>query len=193
MGPLPVFPFNLPNTSSEEAVEHGELDDFLRLNESYDVAVDEDRPAPVVQPIGVPGAVMPLQMTPERLRTKLLSSSPSPLKGKGTSIPVNKREGEFDISTELSGFGLQGVMVTGDELADLVAELGLDGDDAGDLVKGLSNNASAKSEGAPGDTGKDRASLPAMNNDDKERVVVDDMERVMKERSSSDIDASAKD
>lgn len=98
---------------------------------------DEDRPQLPAQVIGVPGAASPLQMTPEHLRSKVLAQSPSPLKGKGTQIPVNKKQGEFDISTELEGYGLQGVRVTEDELADLVAELGLDGDDAGDLVKGL--------------------------------------------------------
>jgi hypothetical protein len=127
---------------SESAVEFGELEVFLRMNESYNAAVEEDRPAPVVKPVGVPGAASPLQMTPEHLRTKIFSTSPSPLRGKD-KVPANKREGEFDVSTELSGFGLQGVKVTHDELAELVAELGLDGDDAGDLVKGLSGDTPA--------------------------------------------------
>lgn len=119
-------------------MECDELDAFLRLRESYDV--DEYHPTPPMQPIGVPGAASPLQMTPDRLKSKILAQSSSPLKGKGSSIPVNRRENEFDVSTELDGYGLQGVKVTDDELRDLVAELGLDGDDAGDLVKGLSNN-----------------------------------------------------
>ncbi len=89
--------------------------------------------------------MMPLQMTPERLKSKILAKPvSSPLAR--PQIPVNKREGEFDISTELSGYGLQGVRVTEDELRDLVAELGLDGDDAGDLVKGLSSGPSDKVE-----------------------------------------------
>jgi SH3 domain-binding glutamic acid-rich protein len=37
----------------------------------------------------------------------------------------------------LSGFGLQGVKVTDDELRELVEEMGLGGDEAEDLVKGL--------------------------------------------------------
>ena len=57
---------------------------------------------------------------------------------KGKVLPVNKRVGEFDVGDELSGYGLQGVKVTEDELRDLVAELGLDGDEA---VKGLSNTS----------------------------------------------------
>lgn len=87
-------------------------------------------------------------MTPEHLRDKVRTPTQSPLKGKGrgADIPVNKREGEFDISTELVGYGLQGVKVTEQDLIDLVAELGLDGDEAGDLVKGLSSVSSAKEE-----------------------------------------------
>lgn len=126
-------------------MESDDLDTFLRLKETYDAA-DEDRPAPPVQPIGVPGAASPLQMTPEHLKTKILAQNSSPLKDKGNSVPVNKRQGEFDVSTELEGYGLQGVKVTEDELRDLVAELGLDGDDAGDLVKGLSSGGSSKAE-----------------------------------------------
>ncbi|KAF8222149.1 hypothetical protein L208DRAFT_1324226 [Tricholoma matsutake] len=124
---------------SEDAVESDELDIFLRLNESYNM--DEDHPTPPAQPVGVPGAASPLQMTPDHLKSKIFAQSPSPLKGKGSSIPANKRKDEFDVSSELEGYGLQGVKVTEDELRDLVAELGLDGDDAGDLVRGLSSSA----------------------------------------------------
>ncbi|KAK0464973.1 uncharacterized protein EV420DRAFT_1637143 [Desarmillaria tabescens] len=129
----------------EDAVEYDELDTFLQLKESWNPDVDEDTPAPRVRPIGVPGAMMPLQMTPERLKSKILAKPVSSPLAK-PQIPVNKREGDFDISTELSGYGLQGVRVTEDELRDLVAELGLDGDDAGDLVKGLSSGPSDMAE-----------------------------------------------
>lgn len=123
---------------SEDAVEHDELDIFLRLKEKWNPDIDEDRPAPVAKPVGVPGASSPLQMTPDRLKSKIMAQAPaSPLKGK--VLPVNKRVGEFDVGDELSGYGLQGVKVTEDELRYLVAELGLDGDDAGDLVKGLTD------------------------------------------------------
>jgi hypothetical protein len=100
-------------------------------------------PAPLAEKvIGVPGVATPLQMTPERLKRHVLATpAPSPLKGKG--IPVNKRQGDFDVSDELRGYGLQGVRVTEDELRDLVAELGLGGDEAGDLVKGLSSGGDA--------------------------------------------------
>jgi hypothetical protein len=124
---------------SEDAVECDGLDTFLRLKESYNA--DGDLPTPVAQPIGVPGAASPLQMTPDHLKSKMFAQTSSPLKGKGSSIPVNKRENEFNVSTELDGYGLQGVKVTEDELRDLVAELGLDGDDEGELVRGLSSSA----------------------------------------------------
>jgi thymidine phosphorylase len=75
-------------------------------------------------------------MTPEHHKPATFpsSSSDSPLRGK----PANKRKGEFDVSTELEGFGLQGVRVTQDDLAALVEELGLGGDQADDLVRSLS-------------------------------------------------------
>jgi len=154
--------FGHQRSISENAVEFGELDTFLRLNEKYDASLEEDRPAPVVQPVGVPGAAEPLQMTPDHIRTKILATTPSPLrKGKSAGIPVNKRVGELDVGSELVGFGLQGVKVTHDELADLVAELGLDGDEAGDLVKGLSgfDIGKAKSTSNSGDAKEMRKSV----------------------------------
>ena len=52
--------------------------------------------------------------------------------------PDKKREEEeFDISAELSGFGLQGVKMTNDELQQLAQDLGLDEEAAADLAKGL--------------------------------------------------------
>jgi hypothetical protein len=133
---------------SEEAVEYGELDIFLRLKEEWS-ADDDDAPKPPAQPIGVPGAVMPLQMTPEHLRAKIMASpQSSPSKVKGT--PVNKITNDFDLGTELSGYGLQGVRATEDELRDLVAELGLDGDEAGELVKGLAGEEETRPSDGPG-------------------------------------------
>jgi hypothetical protein len=86
------------------------------------------------------------------------SPSPSPLKTK--SIPVNKRTDEIDLGDELSGYGLQGVKVTEDELRDLMAELGLEGDEAGDLVKGLSGITTARTNG-PAEGSKDTTKPPA--------------------------------
>jgi hypothetical protein len=42
------------------------------------------------------------------------------------------------VGEELVGYGLQGVKVTDDDLLALVEELGLGGEEAGELVKGLS-------------------------------------------------------
>ncbi|KAF8140391.1 hypothetical protein EV363DRAFT_1153007 [Boletus edulis] len=123
----------------EEAVEYDELDHFLRRKDNWNAAVDEDRPAPVAKPVGVPGAVPVFQMTPEHHKPKFFPQDPdTPLK------PVNKRE-DFDISTELEGFGLQGLRVTDDDLTQLVKDLGLDGDEAADMVKSLGGGASTDS------------------------------------------------
>ncbi|KAG2044999.1 SH3-binding, glutamic acid-rich protein-domain-containing protein [Suillus americanus] len=131
----------------EEAVETEGLATFLRLNESWDIAIDEDRPAPEVKPVGVPGAVPIAQMTPEHHKPRFFPRDPdTPLK------PVNKREEDFDVSTELEGYGLQGVRVTDDDLRLLVEELGLEGDDAEDMVKSLGGNGKgAPQKGGEGD------------------------------------------
>ncbi|KAF5323614.1 hypothetical protein D9611_005768 [Ephemerocybe angulata] len=122
----------------EEAVEYGELDRFFKRDEEWDEAFER---APLeVKPIGVPGASLPMQMTPDHIRTKILSAQQvSPLKGK-VPKPINKEpEGSrIDIGEELNGFGLQGVKVTEDELRDMISQLGLGADDAEDLVQGLS-------------------------------------------------------
>jgi hypothetical protein len=112
-----------------------------------------------VKPIGVPGAASPSQMAkPEHKRyfTPSPQPSPQPLR-KGDRAASSARlapgepgyqqvvnelrqrsEKEFDIGEELSGYGLQGVKVTEDDLLALVEELGLEGKEAGDLAKGLS-------------------------------------------------------
>jgi SH3 domain-binding glutamic acid-rich protein len=135
------FSFANAYLDSEEAVESGTLDEFLRLKEEW--RDDEERPQLPQKAIGVPGAVAPLQMTPDHLKKKILARPPeSPLKEK--SKPVNKEQGTFDISTELQGYGLQGVHVTEDELAKLVAELGLNGEEAGTLVQELAGSSQKK-------------------------------------------------
>jgi len=137
---------------SEEAVEYDELNTFFRLSETWNVKEDSlmaEPKLPEAKPIGVPGAMMPLQMTPDRLKEKITAQPPkSPLSGAGgkKSIPVNKRAGERDLGDELRGYGLQGVKVTDDELLDLVKDLGLDDDAAGDLVKDLGGSESKASK-----------------------------------------------
>lgn len=92
-----------------------------------------------MKPVGIPGASSPMQMTPDHLKSKMFPQTPSPSPLRGKIVPVNKRTGELDMGDELSGFGLQGVKVTKDELQDLIAELGLNGDEAGDLAAGLTD------------------------------------------------------
>jgi len=120
----------------EEAVEYDEVDTFLRLNETWNVD-DDDRPAPAVKPVGVPGAVPLAQMTPEHHKPKFFPAATP-------SVPVNKRQGEYDVSTELEGFGLQGVRVTDDDLIKLVEDLGLGGDEAAEMVKSLGGGVGDK-------------------------------------------------
>jgi SH3 domain-binding glutamic acid-rich protein len=137
-------------------VEYGELETFLRLKETWDETIEETRPTLPTKPIGVPGASSPSQMAKPAHRA-LFNASPggsasSPLRGgaasSATSSPSpaetkqslrKRREAEFDVSDDLTGYGLQGVKVTDDDLLALVEELGLGGDEAGDLVKGLSD------------------------------------------------------
>lgn len=135
---------------SEEAVEFNELDQFLRLSEDYKPFEDEKELLPS-QPIGVPGAYSPAQMHPHHQPSP--SPQPSPTKAK----PINKkREGEVDAGEELGDARLAGVNVTEDDLLALVEELGLGGDEANDLVRGLTGDSppelspsAAKSEEKP--------------------------------------------
>ncbi|KAG2056963.1 SH3BGR-domain-containing protein [Suillus hirtellus] len=136
----------------EEAVETEGLATFLRLNDSWNTATDEDRPAPEVKPVGVPGAVPIAQMTPEHHKPRFFPRDPdTPLK------PVNKHEDNFDVSTELEGYGLQGVRVTDDDLRLLVEELGLEGDDADDMVKSLGGGGNGKDISKKGGEGDEKA------------------------------------
>jgi hypothetical protein len=100
------------------------------------------------------------------------ASSPSPLqRGLGavsaSASPESKEslrkrnDAEFDVSEELSGYGLQGVKVTDDELLALVEELGLGGDEAGDLVKGLSDFTDTVTNKADEGGGRGDKQLPA--------------------------------
>lgn len=123
----------------EEAVEFGELDRFFRLNEAWG---EEDEAFTAAlspqKPIAVPGVATPSQITGQRP-----SFAPSP------SQPPKKstlRTKSVDVGAEL-GFGLEGVKLTEEEMLELVESLGMGGDDAGELVKGLglsSSKASSK-------------------------------------------------
>ncbi|KAI0652282.1 hypothetical protein C8Q79DRAFT_87299 [Trametes meyenii] len=124
----------------EEAVEFGELDTFLRLNEEWE-AIEGDKPLLRAVPVGIPGAYSPSQMNPSHI-----SPAPSPIKTK-------PRQGELDAGESLGDAGLHGVNVTEDDLLALVEELGLGEDDANELVRGLGGGLS-KPKDAPEETHK---------------------------------------
>ncbi|KAH9897991.1 hypothetical protein C8Q73DRAFT_772832 [Cubamyces lactineus] len=113
-----------------QAVEFGELDAFLRLNEEWQPLEDE-KPMLRAVPVGIPGAYSPAQMNPSHV-----SPAPSPIKTKA-------RDGEIDAGDTLGDSGLHGVNVTEDDLLALVEELGLGEADAEELVKGLGGSTKA--------------------------------------------------
>jgi hypothetical protein len=106
---------------SEDAVEHGELDIFLRLKEDYDATVEEDRPLLEEKVIGVPGvSPMPSPMsTPSKPRVSTTASAASALSPGGPGVPATpalprvppptpiQKQNGFDVGDQLSGFGLQ--------------------------------------------------------------------------------------
>jgi hypothetical protein len=171
---LNLHRYSRQSSRSEEAVEYDELSTFFRLNEFWDAQVDEDKPAPPVKPIGVPGASpapSPFKHKPVGASTPSApgaapesdtapavsalaglageaarkaagsKATPAPAKDKTS---VNKREDEHDVSDDLTEFGLQGVKVSDDDLLALVEELGLGGDEADELVKGLNGEGKAE-------------------------------------------------
>ncbi|KAL7285217.1 hypothetical protein ACG7TL_000310 [Trametes sanguinea] len=117
----------------EDAVEFGELDAFLRLNEEWEPLEDE-KPLLRAVPVGIPGAYSPAQMNPSHV-----SPAPSPIKTKS-------REGELDAGDKLGDASLHGVNVTEDDLLALVEELGLGEADAEELVKGLGGSTKPKQQ-----------------------------------------------
>ncbi|KAF8312139.1 hypothetical protein DL93DRAFT_2043844, partial [Clavulina sp. PMI_390] len=127
-----------------ESVEFDELDIFLRRNDPWDPDLDDDYNLEE-RPTGVPGAYTPNQMTGH-----------TPSHAPAGSVPQKAvREGEMDMGDHLEGFGLQGVKVTADDLADLVKSLGLDDENTKDLIGGLdfstpsSSGPSKSSDGEP--------------------------------------------
>ncbi|KZW01997.1 hypothetical protein EXIGLDRAFT_602222 [Exidia glandulosa HHB12029] len=143
-----------PGTFSEfeDAVEHDELDIFLRLKEDYDA--DLDGAVAPQAPVGVPGAHSPSQVTPQHKPS--FAPQPSPLAKK-----VRKGEPELDAGEQLDDRSLAGVKVTQDDLLQLVADLGLGGADADDLVKGLSFDSKPASEPASTPTPAPKTDEPA--------------------------------
>ncbi|KAH9982357.1 hypothetical protein BGW80DRAFT_1262934 [Lactifluus volemus] len=174
---------------TEEAVEYGELDTFLRLKETWDESINETRPTLPEKPIGVPGASSPSQMA-KPAHKALFNASPasSPLRGATASPPA------FDVSEELSGYGLQGVKVTDDELLALVEELGLGGEEAGDLVKGLGHLNDKPNKGEETalqeDGGSQQQQQPMLG---AERKAETEVEVVQKETKSGGVEIAETD
>lgn len=121
---------------SDEAVECGDLETFLRRNEKWDEELLGPSKKLEAKPVGVPGAYSPLEMNPSHKPTT--SSQPTPAKPKHGSHGK-----EVDVGDELSGHGLEGVSVSEQDLMDLVSEL-IGEEGAGDLMKGLKVPASEK-------------------------------------------------
>ena len=119
-------------------MECNELDTFLRRNEEWDEELFGPSKKLEVKPVGVPGAYSPLQMNPSH--KPMISPHPTPTKPKGGS-----QGKEIDVGEELSGYGLEGVSVSEQDLMDLVSEL-IGEEGAGDLVKGLKVSKSEKKE-----------------------------------------------
>ena len=144
-GPIPHTSLtNRPN--SEEAVECNNLDTFLRRNEEWDQELFGPSKKLEVKPVGVPGAYSPLQMNPSHKPT--ISPHPTPTK------PKDKSHGkEIGVGEELSGYGLEGVTVSEQDLMDLVSEL-IGEEGAGDLVKGFKIPKNEKKEKVKEGAGK---------------------------------------
>lgn len=85
------------------------------------------------------------------------AASPSPLRDK------SKGGKEIDAGSALEDASLEGVLVTDDELAELVKELGLEGDAAGDLVKGLSFTKDTETKEAEGSKDKESSEKHSKN------------------------------
>ncbi|KAG9000054.1 hypothetical protein FRB94_005683 [Tulasnella sp. JGI-2019a] len=124
----------------EAAVEQGEaqLRKFLRLDEAYNADVERlyNTPAPEVVPIGVPGVQMPSEISGHK--TVFHGPKDKPIdKSKIVKHDKKLAEGEIDLTESLGGFGLEGVIVTEDELLELIASLGLEEKHADELAKGI--------------------------------------------------------
>lgn len=134
----------------EAAVERDELETFLRLKEDYDPELD-GKVLPS-QAIGVPGALMPQQM--QGHKPSFAPNGPTPMR---------KPEEEMDAGEVLPGYGLQGVKVTMDELANLAKDLGLDDAQASDFAKVLGPSGSKEKVAEPAAPSKaEKAEEPAV-------------------------------
>ena len=119
-------------------MECEDLDTFLRRNEEWDEELFGPSKKLEAKPVGVPGAYSPLEMNPSH--KPVASPRPAPTKLKDES-----RGREIDVGNELSGYGLEGVKVSEQDLMDLVSEL-IGEEGADDLVRGFQVPAPKKKE-----------------------------------------------
>jgi SH3 domain-binding glutamic acid-rich protein len=112
-----------------------------------------------------------MEMTPKHIREHIIAEQSSPLrvKSKTKPIPVNKldEKDQIDLGAELAGYGLQGVKVTQDELMDLMDQLGLGGEEADDLAKGLVGTSSGGKKEKPTPEEKKAEEVPIVLEDTK--------------------------
>lgn len=136
----------------EAAVEAGDhvMRKFLKLDEEYNEDVDRfwNTPAPEVVPIGVPGVQKPSEISGHE--TVWHGPKDKPIdRSKVVKHDAKLAIGEIDLTETLGEFGLDGVIVTADELAELVGELNLNKEEAANLVKGIADASAAANPPSP--------------------------------------------
>ena len=126
------------------------------LKQDYDP--DLDGKVLAAQPIGVPGAAMPLQM--QGHKPSFAPNGPSPMK---TSGAPGTGDELVDAGDVLPGYGFQGLKVTMNELADLAKDLSLDekGKSKPKTKAAAESSGTGKSQsGAPPDLSRDSTTAP---------------------------------
>lgn len=120
-------------------MEQDTLEVFLKLKQDYDPELDGRVLA--AQPVGVPGAATPMEMTGHK--PSRAPGGPTPMKKSGAPGTGDELLDAGDI---LPGYGFQGLKVTMNELADLAKDLGLDDKDPSTLAKRLSHIKDTREE-----------------------------------------------
>ena len=134
--------------NSEEAVEYDELNKFLRLDEGHNDEEDEASVLKPSQPVGVPGASSPQQMTNQK---PSFAAVPSPHRDTVKHVKSGKAR---DAGEELDDARLQGVKVSDAEITELLRDLGLNEADADELASGLGVKGAKGEEGSGSRSGE---------------------------------------
>lgn len=109
------------------------------MKEDYDP--DLDGKVLAAQPIGVPGAALPLQM--QGHKPSFAPTGPTPMKKSGEAGTGDEL---VDAGDALPGYGFQGLKITMNELTDLAKELGLNDKEKSDPGKGAGSLKAGDSE-----------------------------------------------